>query len=234
MAGKSRVEWSDLDPLEQIPEESPKANQALFDYAMMGLNRNLRRLVKRYEEEYELSQRGEAAEPPTRWWATIARWSREYAWVARVQAWEDLERKRRIARRRERIEQWEDDAWDLSQQLAGKARQMLKFPLARQEVEDGKTIILPANWNFDTLARALQTADKLARLSTGTETEIIGGLGDWRDALPPGVTARDVEALLEELTANIIGDVAEQMANSDEYEQEADGAESDGVPDGEA
>jgi hypothetical protein len=124
----------------------------------------------------------------------IERWSVRYQWQERLITWqhEDAQRQieakekaalevaRQIEKRRQQVH---DRAWDMAQQLYAKAKEMLDWPL-KQEVThtesknaDGDTTLItnitnPANWNFGTAAKLVETSDALARLALGLPQEM--------------------------------------------------------------
>ena len=88
-------------------------------------------------------------------------------------------RKRRLEMWSQREETWEEEVYTTNMLILERVRQMLQFPLQRvvtETDEDGnkvKTIIMPARWSFDSIARLLTSADKLMRLMFKVPTEII-------------------------------------------------------------
>ncbi|MCL4296167.1 MAG: hypothetical protein KJ077_10585 [Anaerolineae bacterium] len=202
------------DPTAKVEEETDRANEALRDYCLMGAGRSLRGLVKMYEQQMADNPR---YRPPSTAFSTIATWSAAFQWVARANDYDRLERESRMQLRQKRIEQWEEKAWEAASALMDKASQMLKFPIIQTTTTDGKTTVEPARWNMDTIPRLVQVADRMARLSTGSETEIQKIRFDWRDTLPQGVKPEDVEALLDEMAAQVLAGMA-KVAETDEPE----------------
>jgi len=184
------------DPLIKVDGESIKANTALNDYALMGKGRSLRKLQKIYVEHPE--------PPPTKNLQTLERWSSENQWQVRIADHERLRYLEQIARREERLLEWEDKAWQVANQLMERAEQMLKFPLVETETKNGKTIVTPARWSVDTIARFVQTADKVARLATHAETEHHQVEVDWLKSLPPHVSPEQVDSYVDELAAQVL------------------------------
>ena len=81
------------DPLARIPGESRRANQALRDYAAMGVGRSLDALLTQY---IDLAMTGHR--PLTKVRFTLHEWSRRNHWVARAAAHDaDLQRQARLA-----------------------------------------------------------------------------------------------------------------------------------------
>lgn len=190
------------DPLGQGDGESLRANQALRDYCLMGSGRSLRSLLKVYLEREAASNQAE--KPPTNSFSTLGTWSTLYQWVPRARDYDRLEHASRLTMRQQRMVEWEKRSWEVAEQMLEKATQMLKFPLIQTTTADGKTTVEPARWTIDTIPRLIQVADRLARLSTGTETEIQKVRFDWRDTLPQGVSADDVEGLLDMMVAQAL------------------------------
>lgn len=190
------------DPLAKADDESERANHALRDYCLMGSGRSLRSLLKVYLDREATSNKAE--KPPTTSFSTLATWSTLYQWVPRARDYDRLEHESRLNIRQQRMVEWERKSWEVAEQMLEKATQMLKFPLIQTTTADGKTTVEPARWTLDTIPRLIQVADRLARLSTGTETEIQKVRFDWRDTLPQGVTADDVEGLLDAMVAQAL------------------------------
>ena len=137
---------------------------------MMGHRRSYRDLWREYKEE---------AHPPTKSYATLARWARRFKWRIRLSTFIDQQQERELAEWESRRLQMCEDEWDTAQQLLDRAAQMLKFPLAEvKRVEkthpDGTpiitTIIKPARWQQRDVVAFVRAASELARLATGSET----------------------------------------------------------------
>ena len=158
-------------------------------FRLMGPQRSL--LGAYLSEEGEQGRVRKCKKAPTSWIKARDR----YDWVTRAEAWdaeqqrvdrEEWERRKSIQRQKE---------WEAAEKLAEKAQAMLTFPLAESHVDgpDGPIIIKPARWGMSDVARLLETASKLARLSAGMET----------DKTQVEVSA-DVRELSDEDLANII------------------------------
>jgi len=74
-----------MEPLERQPKESKRANQALRDYALMGMGRTLRSLHRVYLRQAEDKP---GYQPPTCRNSTIFGWSMKFNWQERVGQWE--------------------------------------------------------------------------------------------------------------------------------------------------
>jgi hypothetical protein len=214
--------WNPLDPLAQVEGESVKANLALQDYALLGGGRSLRLLLERYaaQERGQAEGKAGAEKPPTTRLATLEEWSAGHRWQARVADYERLRLAERQARRSEREQVWEDKAWQTANALLEKAEQMLKFPVVETRTKDGQTLVIPARWSVDTIARLAQAADRLARLSTGAETEPQRVEGEWVKSLPAGVSPQEMEFVLDEIAAQVLEglDTLSEEAHGDEPE----------------
>ena len=91
-----------MEPLERQPKESKRANQALRDYAHMGMGRSLRALHNLY-----LRQASErlAYKPPSTKLQTVFGWSMKFNWQNRIRDWEqDNQREDMTAYEQERKE----------------------------------------------------------------------------------------------------------------------------------
>ena len=96
--------WNRFDPAQRATRdngkpETKRANQALRDYLYMGAARSLRKLIEMYAN---------SANPPTRSWNSISSWSAGFAWVARAERFDEIQREKAQAeydaRRREIME----------------------------------------------------------------------------------------------------------------------------------
>jgi len=118
------MEWDRDNPLKRAKGESTKANQALHDYARMGLARSLRDLHTQY------IQRASNARPTAKWW-TLETWSRRYEWQARVARYEQLLQEQELAAfAADRLE-WRKKRLDITKAHFGKiARAMQEFDAA--------------------------------------------------------------------------------------------------------
>lgn len=174
------ITWSPDNPLALAPPETLKANAALNDYALLGSGRSLSKLVEVYRSRPEGG--------PTTKLSTLKDWSGKYDWQARIARYDAavqaearaaLEAQWLQRRAAERL-----DTFALGQELIGRAREMLKFPLAeietsreRRVAEDGTTVIeivtvvQPARWSLRDIARLADIGVKLERLALGEATE---------------------------------------------------------------
>lgn len=90
--------------------------------------------------------------------------------------------------------------WKASRQMADIVQQILSSPLYDVETKDEETgqvvILKPGKWTFDTAARLMEGSSKFGRLALnmtpGGRQELELNL---RDALPPGVTPEQAEAV---------------------------------------
>jgi hypothetical protein len=103
-----------------------------------------------------------------------------HAWHNALNTWQWRERAAQYdAWNQDRIErQWQDRRdqereleWDVSREMYERARTMLKMPVARSVIEDGKTIIEPASPAYHRAAATLiKEARDTARLAAGLVT----------------------------------------------------------------
>lgn len=180
VALKVKMDWKRSSaPLEKMPQETSKANQALVDYAALGSGRSFAKLIERYQKVPKTC--------PTTRLNTLKGWSVKYEWQARVARQEELMQQEQVAQWDERVKELREREWKLSMSLMDKAEQMLKFPLAEKTVheetsEDGKTIVKqifnPSKWYFVDAAKVLRVASRVARLATNQDTERLRHV-DW-------------------------------------------------------
>jgi hypothetical protein len=101
-------------------------------------------------------------------------WARKYRWEARAAEWDTyqdkLNQEKWMRRRREQREM----EWNIAQDLIEKARLMLKFPVSqvRHVSEDGRqiTIVSPTDWKLSDIAKLVNAASRIARLSANMAT----------------------------------------------------------------
>jgi len=112
-----KVYWDAEDPLKPVEGESSAANAALIAYARMGYGRGLKPLREKFSA---------MEDPPTKSYATIVNWSSKLDWVARVERWEEIERKRDEAVWRGRRDELREKEWDNFARLQEIVAEMLK------------------------------------------------------------------------------------------------------------
>lgn len=192
------------DLLDRLPKESTKAHEAFVVYAKLGAKRSLPAVARKCRKSVSL----------------IRRWSARNHWIERVGKWDARENSREIeaddkakdvvaldAKRRQ--EQVQKEAWEWYQALAAKAREMLRFPVGRQEVVTARhkqkskehpeglpmttTVVEPTRWRFSDLAKMVELADSLGRLASGLPSKVTA-LADPTGQ--PFTIARDEEPLV--------------------------------------
>jgi hypothetical protein len=139
----------------------------------------------------------------------IGRWSAKNKWKERAGRWDARENEREIdaadkakdvaaiddKKRQTRVQ---EEAWEWFDALAAKAREMLRFPVGRQEVVTSRhktktkehpdglpsttTIVEPTRWRFSDLAKIVELADTLGRLASGMPTKVTAHGG--ADSMP--------------------------------------------------
>lgn len=144
--------------------------------------------------------------PPGAWARAANKWS----WTTRAEAWDKYLRERENARWEMRRRRLRDAEWGASQELMKKARQMLAWPLERQEKkedDEGRqvTVVMPARWGMRDPASFFDLASKLARLATDMATstsrhEVTGVNGE-------SLGAFDVEHLSDEELASLLANL---------------------------
>lgn len=185
-------------PWERQPRETPKAWRAFCAYRDLGATRTVLaayRLVTGHRDARNIPG----------WWS---KWSSQNDWVERAAAYdqhkERLEREERERTWRERSAQVADLEWDTAQQLLGRAKEILSFPLVTTETsKDGKTIIIrPQRWTAADARGYAELATRLMRLSTGKPTdrqELTGA--DGRGLLEPSI---NLEGLTDDEIATLL------------------------------
>ena len=174
------------DPLARQLGESRNGNQAFRDYCMMGSKRSYKALLKRY-----VTMPAEEGTPPTRSKNTLKSWTSKFKWQQRLEAWIFQQQELVVVNWEARQLEISEIEWGRAHELLDRASQMLKFPLAEVKrveefYEDGRphltTIIKPVKWQQRDVVAFVETASKLMRLSTGSETARVR-IDDWRSDL---------------------------------------------------
>jgi hypothetical protein len=161
----SEILFDAAHPLDKLPNEGLRANQALRAYALMGPGRSLLKLHKA----------GQAVTGTPRL-PTLEHWSRRWAWQRRVAAWEQLqfeEDERQWAERRSEIR-------ELGYQK-GKALMALVDSVLAEAPKFVRTTrhfdkanqreIVTMALDLRVAIRALREADRILRLSAEMETD---------------------------------------------------------------
>jgi hypothetical protein len=174
-----------MPPPERRASESPAAFRAFCDYTVMGSGgkrRSIRELADYYAGQ---SASGSLADrPPTLSVKTLFGWSMRYDWDERSVAWDqqqqiDEEAARQAIRAQRRVELEEAD-WQHGSMIRQKVAEIVaELPrFIRRTVQriekDGQVtevITLALNAGPGELARALELASKLQRLSVGEATD---------------------------------------------------------------
>lgn len=178
------------------PGETIKAWEAFQVYRDTGATRTVSGVARQLNKSRQL----------------LDRWSKMYNWLARAGAYDNHIANRMLQAQENQIEReaekWakrsgehRERAWKIREALMDKAEAMLNWPLAKVESEDGRTVLHPARWDFGTVARLVDTADKVGRLAADMPTEIVGLLPRLLEA----AAARnvDVAALLNDTIAEL-------------------------------
>lgn len=166
------------------PSDTPRSYAALCDYCAMGPTRSIDKLVQVYTSSG-------IGTPPTRHRATLGVWSSAHAWVERAAAYdaavEAAEEQQREKIRAERRKQVEELDWESGNALREATRAILselprfiRQSISRVERVDPLTkattitevITLALKAGPGELAKAMEIASKIQRLSVGEATEI--------------------------------------------------------------
>lgn len=204
-------------PLERIAGESLKCNAALVDYAMMGPGRSLRKLCAKY-----IQQAKQGLAPPSQHIATIESWSYKFGWVARVEAWRQLQDA--ITEERWLIRQAElrERDWEIGSKLLALGESIFaegpKYLKTRRRTikETGETVIT-VELDGHLGVKVLDLASKLRRSAAGMETQRIQLEHTGPDGGPiyvvPDVSGLDDEQLRDALLK--LGSVAAALAGEE-------------------
>lgn len=162
------------DPLKIVEGETTKANQALFDYAQMGVARSLKKLVDKYQKqdkewrEYKqnpqsLKKGDPIPQPvPAKGWTTISNWSGEFLWQERVKKYDELERERQgLEFQSERLK-WKKQRIDLAKAMFTKTAQAMAS-------------LNPKDAQWRDVSATFKTVMEQLRLEFGDEVNLEGG-----------------------------------------------------------
>lgn len=152
------------NPLNRIPGESRKANDALRDYYALGMERSMSKLQKKYKESG--IKRG---------FDIIARWSSVFAWQARVDRQKQIDDKASDDKRRALIGEQIEKELQASIKMYEKGIALLTLPIIERKVtdQDGISyIVVPANAvELGAGRQLLREASQMARLALGMPTD---------------------------------------------------------------
>jgi hypothetical protein len=165
-----------MPPPERRASDTPRSYAALCDYAAMGAGRSLSLLAKAYRDRTDVV--------PTKQESRLGYWSAKDDWQARVATYDaailaEAEAQRGAIRARRRAE-LEDRDWSEGLALRDRVLELLaEMPRflkhTETEIKQGgelvKVITLALKAGPGELARALELASKLQRLSVGEATE---------------------------------------------------------------
>lgn len=205
--------WDDDKPLAIVaPQETTKANQALFDYATMGIARSLRGLQARYreqEKEWTAFKSHPATWPqgqpipepiPTKSWTVISNWSIQYEWQARVARFDSMEREREVLE------------FQVERAKMAKKRRLLAEAFFNKTVNALKTLqVTPA------------TITEVTRAFTAAMDQLRAEYGDENGSPIPGGKIKMVQVVLAEHPNGNTGiDVKVQTNQTDIPDEEDD------------
>jgi|SRR6185503_3316874 len=170
-----------INPWDRLRNESAKAYAAFVAYRDAGADRSVIGAYRQTKGHPKATQ-------PARLWKA---WARDHLWEERAAAYDahlaavaqqarETEIARRAAEMERRRAQAQDDAWALFEQVKDRAKQMLKLPIVTVADEDGKKVINPAKWDYNSIARTIEAMTKLAKLGAGLDSGLLTALTiDW-------------------------------------------------------
>ena len=177
------------NPWDRQPGESAKAFAAFAVYRDVGPTRSLAK-VGRYLIETTV-RRGTLKSVTEE----MARWSSRYGWVGRVEAFEIHQDRVRLAERERMQREMEERHLSGSQALLFAALARARG-LAAQEGKPGVDALSPsAIQDWGELARVIETAVRIERLTRGLATDVSKSLSQ----IPGEKVTRLVEQILEAL-----------------------------------
>lgn len=155
------------NPWDRLEGEPPSWHRRFIELYLSQVGG--RSLLAAFNAEQDKKGQKRTPNVPRNWREAAERWR----WKDRAEQC-DIEQSRQSLKAWElRQAEWRERMWDMASRLAEKAAQMMQFPLAKVKKEEGDktTIIEPADWRMADAAKIVETADKLARLSAGMETD---------------------------------------------------------------
>lgn len=179
--GTPIITWDIAEPLKRAQGETKRANQALRDYAALGVGRSIDKLHARYiANESQI-------EPPTKSRHTLAGWSIRYDWQRRVAEYDRQEEEAFEQQRREWRRQLIEQDWEHGQRLRELSEKILaaapSFIRRREKIEKlpdgGERRIITVALDANALARVEKLASDLQRLAAGEPTANVK-ITDWR------------------------------------------------------
>jgi len=167
--------FSELDPtlwdtLAQRADESAKAYQAFLGYVRLGSKRSLRKLHEAYCRQTDGKTAAES--PPTTQLRTLERWSTQFQWQARIQAYHQERERQEQERWEQRRQEVRDADWEMSAELRTLVRQALAqmpdfLKTTRQYIKgrDGEPDreVITVQPDLQALIKALELVSKLQR-----------------------------------------------------------------------
>lgn len=164
----------ELQPWQRLSDEPNKWFLRFDEYRRLGPDRSILAVFNQWRAA---KSREVARNSPKSWRDAAEKWQ----WRQRAEAWDESERLHDEQTWLERREQLREREWAAAQKLIEKAEGMLQFPLASTSREErggesggviAVTTVTPARWGMADAGKLMDTASKLARLSTGLATNI--------------------------------------------------------------
>ena len=161
-------------PLERIPGESLRANEALRDYAFMGPGRSLRKLLDKYRRQTD--DGSQTGKPPTARWKTISDWSRRFTWQERIEAWTGIRNTDEDRKWEKRRQNQRKAEWKLRNKI-GKTLDAVYAEIPnyhktrRQFIKETGQEIVTVRLDTPFIAKLMEAFSKLGRLAAGMATE---------------------------------------------------------------
>ncbi len=160
-------------PWHQMPGEPLKYFSAFSRFRLMGSDRSLLGIYNSI-----LVERGREKQSSVSGAWDVA--AKEWHWKERAELWDRHQRDIQETEYEARRKKLQDDSLVVAETMVNKAKIMLSFPLVKQRIEetythsDGTeipvvTVMEPASWTFNTPARLMGSAEKVARLAHDIE-----------------------------------------------------------------
>lgn len=175
------VDFDPTEPLAPVRSETKRANEALRDYARMGAARSLRKLLAIYLQR---AVNNDTTIPPTKSFHTIERWSYVFGWVARVNVFDELERRAADDLWKERRGKIREADFAVSEELRALADKIIAqgpafIKTTRKRIKGDKetgepdTIIVTMALDGKLMLDSLDLASKLQRRAAGLSDKVV-------------------------------------------------------------
>jgi hypothetical protein len=162
-ASEAPALYQDAKPWEQQEGESHRHYEWFHEFLMMGPSRSILGAFKQHQAR---KSNKKYTQPSGAWRDASINWK----WRDRAQAWDVEQRRLEGEAHQRRRQAVQAKRFQIAEKIFDKVELMASFPVHETKHIGGTTIIEPAKWTWDTLAKLVQAGDKL--LSDEEETTV--------------------------------------------------------------